>query len=63
MARAEVAENSVPGGLPTLADPNAAAPTTGAVDAAGDVLPPLPTERAEPPPLLRLYAAQLLSKR
>ena len=63
MAQAGVAENSVPGGLPALEDPNAGTETTGAVDAAGALLPPIAATEAEPPPLVRVYAAQLYPKR
>jgi hypothetical protein len=61
--QAGVAENSVPGGLPPLEDPNAGSAATGAVDAAGAVLPPIAATVAEPPPLVRVYAADLYPKR
>ncbi len=59
MSEAGVTENSVPGGLPPIDNPNAEAPTTGAVDLSGAVLPPLPAEAAESPPSFRLYTAAL----
>jgi hypothetical protein len=62
MARAGVAEDSTPD-LASLEDPNAAAPTTGAVDAAGALLPAVATEPSAPAPSLRLFATQLLNKK
>lgn len=63
MARAGVVEDSVPGGLPPLADPNGAAPSTGAVDTAGATLPPLPTEPSAAQPQLRIFEASLFSRK
>ena len=63
LSEAGVAENSVPGGLPPIDNPNAGAATTGAVDLSGAVLPPLPAKAAESPPPFRLYTAALYPKR
>ena len=63
MARAGVAEDSVPGGLAALADPNAASPETGAVDPAGALLPAIATEPAEPASLVELFTAQLVNRK
>jgi hypothetical protein len=60
MAQAGVAENSNPNGLTHLGDPNAAAPATAAVDAAGAVLPPIAAEALAAPAPIRLESAQLL---
>ena len=59
MGEAGVAADSVPGGLPAIADPNAGNASTGAVDAAGAVLPASPAETIPPPPPFRLYTAAL----
>ena len=63
MAQAGVVEDSVPGGLAALTDPNAASPETGAVDPAGALLPAIATEPTEPASLVELFTAQLVSKK
>ncbi len=63
MVRAGVGENTVVGGLPSLDDPNAASPTTGAVDTTGAVLAAVTTEPAAAQPALRLVTTQLLNKK
>jgi hypothetical protein len=63
MAQAGVAEDSVPGGSPPIADPNAAAPTTGAIGADGAVLPAIPAQPIASPPPFRFYGAQLYPKK
>lgn len=63
MAQAGVSENSVPGGLPALADPNAGSPDTGAVDAASTVLTPVETSLAKAPLSVFLSSAQLFPNR
>jgi hypothetical protein len=63
MAQAAVTENSVPGGLAPIANPNAGSADTGAVDAAGAVLPPAPAEEAVPPPPIRFDSAALFPAR
>ena len=62
MAQAGVAEDSVPGGLPALGNPNAGSPDTTTVGAAGAVLPPVPA-KVVTPALVRLDAAQLYPAR
>ena len=62
MAQAGVAEDSVPGGLPALGNPNAGSPSTTTVGAAGAVLPSVPA-RDVTPALVRLDAAQLYPAR
>ncbi|HEY8583388.1 MAG TPA: hypothetical protein VIL49_10590 [Capillimicrobium sp.] len=63
MAEAGATENSVPGGLPAIANPNAGSVDTGAVDASGAVAPTIPAEPATEPPLVRIAAAQLFPAR
>jgi hypothetical protein len=62
MAQAGVAEDSVPGGLPALGNPNAGSPATATVGAAGAVLPPVAAQ-AVTPAVVRLDAAQLYPAR
>jgi hypothetical protein len=62
MAQAAVAEDSVPGGLPALGNPNAGSPATATVGAAGAVLPPVAAQ-AVTPAVVRLDAAQLYPAR
>lgn len=59
LAQAGVAEDSVPGGLPPIADPNADAIETGTVGASGEVMPTTPAVAIEPPPPVRVDTAQL----
>jgi hypothetical protein len=55
-----VAENTAKVGPPHFEDPRATSPTTGAVDASGDVLPPIPAEEVTPPPSVRVPIAELM---
>jgi hypothetical protein len=55
LAQAGVPENSVPGGLPHLTDPNAGSPDTAAVSTT-DVLPDLPSSPAKPVPVTINFA-------
>ena len=63
LAKAGVAENSRPGGLAHLEDPNAASPATGAVSAGGAVLPPVAAATVSPPPTIRADTAVLVPNR
>ena len=61
MARAGVAENTNPNNvLQHLADPNAAAAATGAVDASGAIMPPIPSEAVPPPPAISARSVVLV---
>jgi hypothetical protein len=62
LAQAGIAENSLPQGLPHLPDPNAASPDTAALGGGG-VLPPVPSQATEPPPLVTLTFARLYPAR
>lgn len=59
MAQAGVTANSVPGGLPAIANPNAGSADTGTVDASGAVVPTIPAEPATTPSSVRIAAAEL----
>ncbi len=63
MAQAGVAENSVPGGLPQLPDPNSGVPATGTVDASGAVMPTIATVKTKPAQLVRFDTAALFPNR
>jgi hypothetical protein len=60
---AGVAENTAKTDLAAIANPNAGSPTTGAVSASGEVLPPTLVAEIEEPAVVRLDAAQLYPKR
>ena len=63
LAQAQVAEDSVPGGLPGLPDPNAASPDTAAIGATGAVLPAIAAQEAVTAPAVRVSTAQLFPSR
>jgi hypothetical protein len=63
LAQAQVAENSVPGGLPAIVNPNAASPDTGTVGATGVVLPAVAAEDVAAAPAVRVSTAQMFPAR
>jgi hypothetical protein len=63
MSAAGVGVNTTGTDLPPIADPNAGSPTTGAVGANGQVLPPTPVAEIEEPEIVRFSTAELYPKR
>jgi hypothetical protein len=63
MSAAGVGVNTAGTDLPAIANPNAGSPTTGAVGAGGEVLPPTLVAEIEEPTVVRLSAAQLYPNR
>jgi hypothetical protein len=60
---AGVAENTSKADLPPIPNPNSGSPTTGAVSASGEVLPPTLVAEIEEPAIVRLSAAELYPNR